>query len=186
MLIKESRLKGVFEISLEPLTDHRGFFMRVYDEVFFKNRTIDRNWVQENQSFSKEKGTVRGLHFQFPPHSEAKLVRAINGEVYDVILDLRKNSPTFGEWESFRLSSDNNKMIFIPRGFAHGVCSLSDNCTLLYKVDNYYAPESEGTVRWDDPDLGIDWPVDKCIVSEKDSRGRSFNDFIKIHSALEV
>ena len=186
MRIEESKLKGVFEISLEPREDHRGFFMRVYDDALFEQYGIHRNWVQENQSLSKEKGTIRGLHFQFPPRAEAKLVRAISGEVYDVILDLRKGSATFGAWDSFRISADNNKMLFIPRGFAHGVCGLTKNCVLLYKVDNYYSHESESTIKWDDPDIGIDWPLDKPVISEKDSKGQSFKHFVKTYGALEV
>jgi len=186
MLIKESKLKGVFEIDLEPHEDRRGFFMRVYDDKIFKQYGIHRNWVQENQSLSKGKDIIRGLHFQFPPDGETKLVRVISGQVYDVILDLRKGSATFGEWDSFRLSADNKKMIYIPRGFAHGMCTLTKNCVMLYKVDNYYAPESEGIIRWDDPDIGIDWPVDNPVLSERDSRGQSFKEFVETHGGLEV
>lgn len=186
MLIKEGKLKGVFEINLEPHEDNRGFFMRVYDDNVFRNYGLHQNWVQENHSYSKKKGTLRGLHFQFPPHAETKLVRVISGEVYDVILDLRKGSATFGEWDSFRISADNKKMIYIPRGFAHGMCTLTKSCVMLYKVDNYYAPESEGTIRWDDPDIGIDWPVDNPILSEKDSRAKSFIDFVETYGGLEV
>lgn len=186
MLIKERKLKGVFEINLEPHEDHRGFFMRVYDDAIFKKYGIHRNWVQENHSLSKEKGTIRGFHFQFPPHAETKLVRVISGEVYDVILDLRKGSATFGEWDSFRLSADNKKMIYIPRGFAHGMCTVTKNCVMLYKVDNYYAAESEGIIRWDDPDIGINWPVDNPILSEKDSRAKSFKEFVEAYGGLEV
>jgi dTDP-4-dehydrorhamnose 3,5-epimerase len=186
MLIKEKKLKGVFEINLEAREDRRGFFMRVYDDAIFKRYGIHRNWVQENHSLSTEKGTIRGFHFQFPPHAETKLVRVISGEVYDVILDLRKGSSTFGEWDSIRLSADNKRMIYIPRGFAHGMCTLTKNCVMLYKVDNYYAPESEGTIRWDDPDIGIDWPADNPILSEKDSTAKSFKEFVETHGGLEV
>jgi dTDP-4-dehydrorhamnose 3,5-epimerase len=186
MLIKESKLKGVFEIDLEPHEDHRGFFVRVYDDAIFKQYRIRRDWVQENQSLSKEKGTIRGLHFQFPPYTETKLVRVVSGEVYDVIVDLRKGSATFGEWDRFRISEDNKKMIYIPRGFAHGMCTLTKNCAMLYKVDNYYTPESEGTIIWDDPDIGIDWPVENPILSEKDSRAQSFKEFVNAYGGLEV
>ena len=186
MLVKERKFKGVFEIQLEPQEDKRGFFMRVYDDAIFKQYGIHRNWVQENHSLSIEKGTIRGFHFQFPPHAETKLVRVISGEVYDVILDLRKGSSTFGEWDSIRLSVDNGRMMYIPRGFAHGMCTLTKNCVMLYKVDNYYAPESEGAIRWDDPDIGIDWPVDNPILSEKDARAQSFKEFITTYGGLEV
>lgn len=186
MLINESKLEGVFEISFEPHENHRGFFMRVYDDVIFKHYGIHRNWVQENQSLSKEKGTIRGLHFQRPPHAETKLVRVISGEVYDVILDLRTGSATFGDWYSIKLSADNKKMLYIPRGFAHGMCALTKNCVMLYKVDNYYTPESEGTIIWDDPDIGIDWPLENPILSEKDSRAQSFREFVKSYGGLEI
>jgi len=185
-LIKERKLRGVFEIQLNPREDKRGFFMRVYDDTIFKKYGIHRNWVQENHSLSVEKGVIRGLHFQFPPHTETKLVRVISGEIYDVFIDLRKNSPTFGQWDSIKLSAENKKMVYIPRGFAHGFCTLTKNCEVIYKVDNYYAPDSEGIIRWDDPDLGIDWPADTPILSEKDSKAKSFKDFIETYGGLEI
>jgi dTDP-4-dehydrorhamnose 3,5-epimerase len=179
MKIKEMKLKGVYEIQLTPHEDHRGFFMRTYDDKIFKEHKLHRNWVQENQSFSVKKNTVRGMHFQFPPHAETKLVRVLSGELYDVFIDLRKDSQTFGKWDSVILSSEKKNAIFIPRGFAHGTLSLTDNVQLLYKVDNYYAPNSEGTLKWNDPDIGIKWSINNPIVSEKDSKARSFKDFIK-------
>ena len=108
------------------------------------------------------------------------------GEVYDVVVDLRKGSATFGKWESFRLSADNKKMLYIPRGFAHGMCTLTDNFVMLYKMDNYYAPESQGVIKCDDPDIGIKWPVDKPILSQKDSEAKSFKQFIEKYGGLEV
>jgi dTDP-4-dehydrorhamnose 3,5-epimerase len=186
MKIKEAGIPGVFEIDLEPHEDHRGFFMRTYDVKLFQGFGLHREWVQENHSYSKNKGTVRGLHFQFPPYAETKLVRVVSGEVFDVVVDLRKGSATFGKWQSFRLSADNKKMLYIPRGLAHGMGTLTDEFTMLYKVDNYYTPESEGTIRWDDPDIGIDWPVAKPILSEKDAVAPSFKEFIKVHQGLEV
>jgi len=186
MVIKERRFKGVFEIQLEPLQDNRGFFMRVYDEEIFKKHGIHKNWVQENHSLSIEKGIIRGMHFQFPPHMEAKLVRVIRGEIYDVFIDLRKDSLTFGQWDSIKLSADSREMIYIPRGFAHGFCTLTKNCEVIYKVDNYYAPDSEGIIRWDDPDLAIKWPLNNPILSEKDSKAKNFREFIEKHGGLEV
>ena len=186
MLIKERKLRGVFEIQLDPHEDKRGFFMRVYDDTIFKKYRIHRNWVQENHSRSVEKGVIRGMHFQFPPYTETKLIRVISGEIYDVFIDLRKGSPTFGQWDSIKLSAENKKMIYIPGGFAHGFCTLTKNCEVVYKVDNYYAPDSEGSIRWDDPDLGIDWPVDNPILSEKDSKAKSFKEFIETYGGLEV
>ena len=187
MLIKERKLRGVFEIQLEPHEDDRGFFMRVYDDEIFEEHRIHRNWVQESHSLSIEKGVIRGMHFQFPPHAETKLVRVISGEVYDVFVDLRKGSQTFGKWDSITLSAENKKMIYIPRGFAHGFCTLTKNCEVTYKVDNYYAPDSEGSIRWNDPDLAIDWPVNNPILSEKDAKAKSFREFIeKYGGGVEV
>jgi len=186
MLIKERKLRGVFEIQLEPHEDKRGFFMRVYDDKTFRKYGIHRNWVQENHSLSVEKGVIRGMHFQFPPDTETKLVRVISGEIYDVFIDLRKGSLTFGQWDSIKLSAQNKKMIYIPRGFAHGFCTLTKNCEVVYKVDNYYASDTEGCIRWNDPDLGIDWPANNPILSEKDLKAKSFREFVKTHGRLKV
>ncbi len=185
MLIKERKLRGVFEIQLEPRGDKRGFFMRVYDDKIFKKYGIHKNRVQENHSLSVKKNVVRGMHFQFPPHTETKLIRVICGEIYDVFIDLRKDSSTFGKWDAIKLSADNKKMIFIPRGFAHGFCTLTENCEVLYTMDNYYTPESEGSIRWDDPDVGIDWPVTKPVISKKDAKAKSFKEFINTYGNLE-
>ena len=186
MLIKERKLKGVFEIDLEAHGDHRGFFMRTYDDTVFGNCGLHQNWVQENHSYSKKKGTLRGLHFQFPPHVETKLVRAVGGEIYMAFVDLRKSLSTFGQWDSIILSEDNKKMLYIPKGLALGMCALTDDCTLLYKMDDYYAPKSQGAIKWDDPDIGINWPVDNPILSEKDSGAKSFKEFVEKYGGLEV
>lgn len=186
MIIIERKFKGVFEIQLEAHEDKRGFFMRVYDTRLFEKYKIHRNWVQENHSLSVEKGVIRGMHFQFPPHSETKLVRIVRGEIYDVFIDLRKDSATFGQWDSIVLSADNKKMIYIPRGFAHGFCTLTKNCEVVYKVDNYYAPGSEDNLRWNDPDLGIDWPENNPILSEKDFKAKSFKKFIEKYKGLKI
>ena len=186
MIIIERKFKGVFEIQLEAHEDKRGFFMRVYDAQIFEKYKIHKKWVQENHSLSVEKGVIRGMHFQFPPHSETKLVRIVRGEIYDVFIDLRKDSPTFGQWDSIVLSADNKKMIYIPRGFAHGFCTLTKNCEVVYKVDNYYTTDSEDSVRWNDPDLGIDWPENKPILSEKDFKAKSFKEFVEKCGGLDV
>jgi dTDP-4-dehydrorhamnose 3,5-epimerase len=130
----ERRIGGVFEIILKTFEDARGFFMRSYDAKIFEEVGIERRWVQENHSLSLKQGTLRGLHFQFPPHCEAKLVRVIKGAILDVVLDLRKESETFGQWDFLELSSENKKLLFIPRGFAHGFCTLTDGCEVVYKV----------------------------------------------------
>jgi dTDP-4-dehydrorhamnose 3,5-epimerase len=186
MRIWPGELKGIFIIELEPQKDQRGFVMRTYDEQIFKDYGINQNWVQENHSCSKKRGTIRGLHFQFPPYAEAKLIRTVSGEVFDVFVDLRKGSDTFGKWGSVRLSSENKKMVYIPRGFAHGVCTLTDNSEMIYKVDNYYVPDEESTIKWDDPDIGIEWPVNKPVLSEKDSKARGFKEFAKNYGGLKV
>lgn len=187
MLIKEGKIKGIFEIELEPHEDKRGYFARVYDDKIFRQHEIHRNWVHENQSLSRKKGTIRGFHFQFPPHAETKLVRVISGEMFDVFLDLRKSSPTFGQWGSIILSAKNKKMLYIPQGFAHGICTLVDNSVMLYKVDSYYVPESEGQIKWDDQDLGINWPLEQdFIISDKDSKAKSFKEFCKTYGGLKV
>jgi len=187
MVFQETNFSGVLEIQLEPIGDERGFFMRTYDKKLFGEHGIDRDWVQENHSFNTKRGTVRGLHFQYPPHAEGKLVRVLNGEAFFAFVDLRKRSPSFGKWGSTVLSAENKKILFTPRGFALGVCTLSDNCAFFYKTDNYYAPESAETIRWDDPDIGIVWPIrSPSSLSEKDRNGKSFKDFLGTRGALEV
>ncbi len=184
MNIKERKLKGVFEISLKPLADNRGFFMRTFDDKIFKEAGLERNWVQENHSRSEEKGIIRGLHFQLPPFTETKMVRCINGAVLDVFVDLRKDSPTFGHWDSIELTAENKKMIFIPRGFAHGFCTLTDISEVVYKVDNYYSPENERGLLWNDKSVGINWPTNKPILSDKDQKNMTFEEFIKEYAGI--
>jgi len=181
MDVKERKLKGVFEISLTALKDNRGFFMRTFDKSLFQEAGIDREWVQENHSRSEQKGILRGLHFQLPPFSETKLVRCIRGAVLDVFVDLRKDSETFGKWDSIELTEHNHKMILIPRGFAHGFCTLTEVSEVLYKVDNYYSPEHERGLLWNDKELKIEWPVINPILSEKDRNNMSFKEFVEIN-----
>ena len=186
MKIRYRKFTGVFEITLEPHEDERGFFMRIYDKLIFQKHNIDRIWVQENHSKSIKKGIIRGLHFQFPPYTETKLVRCIRGAIFDVFVDLRKGSPTFGEWDYIILSEENNKMIYIPRGFAHGFCTLTEISEVLYKVDNYYTPHAEGGIVWNDETLKIDWPVENPILSDKDARLPSFKEFVEKYGGLDV
>jgi len=183
----EQNIPGVYEIKPEPKIDNRGFFMRVYDDKIFKKHGLHRNWVHENHSLSVIKGTVRGIHFQYPPDCETKLLRVITGEIFFVVIDLRKNSNTFGKWISVVVSANKKNMLYIPRGCAPGMCTLTDYCNLVYKVDNYYAPNNEDVIKWNDPDIGIKWPVkEPTILSERDSKGQSLKNFIKKHGALEV
>ena len=180
MEIKEKKISGTFEIILNSIIDNRGFFMRTYDDKIFEEFGIDNKWVQENHSKSLDKGIIRGLHFQFPPFAETKLIRAIRGTVLDVFVDLRKNSKTFGQWDSVELSEENKKMVYIPRGFAHGFCTLTENCEVVYKVDNYYAPDYECGIIWNDAGLDIDWGIKNPILSKKDQRNMTLAEFEKI------
>ena len=177
MEIKERKLKGTFEITLNPILDDRGFFMRTFDDAIFKEKGLEKKWVQENHSRSEEKGIIRGLHFQLPPFTETKLVRCVKGAVLDVFVDLRKDSETFGQWDSIELSEKNKKMIFIPRGFAHGFCTLTEISEILYKVDNFYSSSSESGLIWSDEDVAIDWPIENPILSSKDSKNQSLKEF---------
>ncbi len=186
MEIKERYLKGVYEIRLSPIGDNRGFFMRTFDLNEFNKYGLDKLWVQENHSRSIQKGTIRGLHFQLPPFSETKLVRCINGVVLDVFVDLRENSETFGKWDSIELSATNKKMIFIPRGFAHGFCTLTEESEVLYKVDNFYSKENERGLMWNDPEIGIKWPLDTPVLSAKDQKNMTFVEFVENYNAIEI
>ncbi len=152
----ENPISSVFEIKLNPIEDFRGFFMRTFDEKLF----------EENN-----------LNFQFPPFSETKLVRVIKGEILDVFVDLRLNSVSFGRWGSILLSDKLRNMVLIPRGFAHGYSTLAGNSEVIYKVDNFYSPKHESGIRWNDPEIAIDWQTDSPIVSEKDAKQPSFEDF---------
>lgn len=184
--LKELKLTGSYEISLEPKEDHRGFFMRTYDDKIFDKKKLNYRWVQENHSLSVEKGVIRGLHFQFPPYAETKLVRVIKGAILDVFVDLRLDSKTFGQWDAIKLSEENRKMALIPQGFAHGFCTLSENCEVLYKVDNFYSPEYEEGISWNDSDLGIDWPVSDPVLSDKDKSLKSLKEFIEEYEGIDV
>ena len=160
-------IEGVFIIEPKKYGDNRGYFMETYKESDFKEAGITNVFVQDNQSKSK-KGVLRGLHFQ-KKYPQAKLVRCIEGEVFDVCVDLRKDSPTYGKWEGVILSAEKGNQFMIPRGFAHGFVVLSETATFCYKCDELYHPEDEGGLMWNDPDIGIEWPYDgEVILSEKD------------------
>jgi dTDP-4-dehydrorhamnose 3,5-epimerase len=170
MNVHETTIDGAWLIDPDPKGDHRGYFMRTYDEAIWAEHGLVTRWVQENESLTQHRGTVRGLHFQKPPHAETKLVRVVRGAVQDVFVDIRKDSPTFGQWGSAELSAENHRMLYLPKGIAHGFCTLSDDVMFLYKVDAAYAPQAEGGVIWNDATLAIDWPVDDPILSDKDRR----------------
>lgn len=166
---EETFIKDLVVISPSVFEDSRGYFFEAYNKNNFFDLGIDIDFVQDNQSFS-QKGTVRGLHYQNPPYAQTKLVRVLQGEIIDVAVDLRKDSPTYGKHFSIALSADNKKQLLIPQGFAHGFSVISETAVVLYKCDQFYNKESEGGIRFDDPVLGIDWGMDlsSAIVSEKD------------------
>ena len=186
MQITERKLKGTFEIKLKPINDPRGFFMRTYDNNFFKEFGLDKKWVQENHSRSEQKGIIRGLHFQLPPYSETKVARCIKGAILDVFVDLRKNSSTFGKWDSIELTEENKKMIYIPKGFAHGFCTLTEISEVVYKVDNFYNKKSEVGLLWNDQNLEIKWPFENPILSEKDKLNLTLEEFIIKYQWVDV
>lgn len=170
MKLTPLRLPGAWLIELAPHRDERGYFQRTYDEALFAKHGLSTTWVQDNEAFNSQQGIVRGLHFQRPPHAETKLVRVVEGAIWDVILDLRAASPTYGQWEGVELAATSQRVLYVPRGFAHGYCTLTPTARVLYKVDAAYAPEAEGGVRFDDPQLAIPWRADKPLVSDKDRR----------------
>ena len=164
---------------LEPrlFRDERGYFFESFSEREFAEQVRPVRFVQDNESKSSY-GVLRGLHFQKPPHAQSKLVRVVEGRVLDVAVDIRRGSPTFGQHAAVELSAENHRQLFIPRGFAHGYAVLSESAVFQYKCDNYYAPQSEGALAWDDPALGIDWqlPADRILLSEKDRRNPRIGD----------
>jgi dTDP-4-dehydrorhamnose 3,5-epimerase len=165
----ETKIKGVFIIEPKVFGDHRGYFMETYNYEDFKKAGLGMIFIQDNQSKSK-KGVLRGLHFQ-NPNPQGKLVRVISGEVFDVAVDLRKDSDTYGKWQGVLLSAENKKQFYVPEGFAHGFLVLSEEAEFVYKCNNFYHPEFEGSITWNDPDIGIQWPldkIDKVLLSEKD------------------
>ena len=186
MEIKERKIKGVFEITLAPLGDERGFFMRTYDINIFREHDLHREWVQENHSRSEKKHIIRGLHFQLPPYTETKLIRCINGTVLDVFVDLRKGSGTFGLWDAIELSEENKKMVYLPRGLAHGFCTLTNVSEVIYKVDNFYSREKERGLLWNDKQLGIQWPCKDPLLSVKDRGNMSLDEFIGEYGGIDI
>lgn len=174
MEIIKLKLEGTYEIRPHLIGDGRGYFVETYLEKGFADHGLQTVWVQENQSLSTDLHTLRGLHFQAPPHAQTKLVRAVVGKVLDVFVDIRKHSATYGQWDSIILSEDLCNAVYVPRGFAHGFCTLTENTIVQYKVDNPYNRESEGGIIWNDKDLAIDWQTDTPKLSERDSAMTDF------------
>lgn len=173
----ETSIKDVYIIEPTVFGDERGYFMETYHKNEFKEAGLDLDFVQDNQSKST-KGVIRGLHFQYK-NPQGKLVRVIKGEVFDVAVDLRKNSETYGKWVGVTLSESNKKQFYVPEGFAHGFLVLSDEAEFTYKCTDFYDPEDEGGILWNDPEIGIDWPVegiDKIVLSEKDRKWKTLKE----------
>lgn len=169
MIFTETILKGSYEITLTPHGDSRGWFARTYCKKEFEQVGHQQEWVQLNHSFSSQKGTVRGMHFQQAPFTEIKMLRCIAGSVYDVIIDLRKDSPTFLKWFGTELSAQNKKMLYIPAGFAHGFQTLTDDAELIYHHTEFYTPSAEAGIRYNDNAINIAWPLAVSEISERDT-----------------
>lgn len=176
MKVINTPFEGLFVISPEIFEDERGYFFEAYNKKRFEKSGLYYDFVQDNQSLSA-KNVLRGLHFQNPPHGQAKLVQVLSGKVLDVVVDIRKKSKTFGESYCIELSEKNKKMLLMPEGFAHGFLSLEDNTLFSYKCNSYYNKASEDSIKWNDPDLNINWGVDQPVVSEKDEEASLFKDF---------
>ena len=168
MKATETNLQGVYILEPQVFGDARGWFMESWSQRKMEEAGIRAEFLQDNQSFSAQKGTLRGLHYQLNPMCQAKLLRCTRGKIFDVAVDIRKGSPSYAQWTGVELSAENKKQFFIPRGFAHGFITLTDDVEVQYKADNYYAPECDGNIRWDDPEIGIKWPIAPVILSEKD------------------
>jgi dTDP-4-dehydrorhamnose 3,5-epimerase len=175
MIFTETRLKGAYIVELEQRVDERGFFARFYCQDEYAKQGLDQNFVQINNSLSLKKGTLRGLHYQLAPKAETKVIRCLMGGLFDVILDLRIDSPTFGKYYGIELTEDNRRMLYVPKGFAHGFLTLADNTEALYLVSEFYAPDYERAIRWNDPQFQIDWPFEPLVISEKDKGNPLFD-----------
>jgi len=172
----QTEIPGVVIIEPDVFGDHRGWFMESWSKKKLAELGIDVDFVQDNQSFTAKKGTLRGLHFQMNPMAQSKLVRVVSGAVLDVAVDIRKNSPTYLKWVSVELSSENKRQFFIPRGFAHGFVTLTDNVEFVYKCDNYYSKECDRSIKFDDPQINVNWNVTDPIISEKDANAPLLKD----------
>lgn len=168
MNIIKTDIEDVIIIEPKVFGDHRGWFTETYSKEKFKELGIDIDFIQDNHSLSAQKGTLRGLHFQLNPKAQTKLVRCTKGKILDVAVDIREGSPTYKKWIAVELSEENKKQLLVPKGFAHGFITLTDNVEVQYKVDEYYSPENDRSIRFDDPDISIDWGIDNPILSEKD------------------
>lgn len=171
MQFVKTHLEGVLVIEPKVFGDHRGWFMETYSNAEFSGNSLNLTFVQDNHSFSAAKGTLRGLHYQLNPKAQTKLVRCTKGAIYDVAVDIRRGSPTYGSWFGIELSADNKKQLLVPKGFAHGFMTITDDVEVQYKVDELYAPECDRGILWADPEIGIDWPLEiRPVLSAKDEK----------------
>jgi len=169
MTITPLAIPEVLLITPKRHGDARGWFSEIWSEKALAGTVADTRFVQDNQAFSAAKGTLRGLHFQKAPYAQGKLIRALKGAIFDVAVDIRAGSPTSGQWVSAELTAEGGEQLWVPRGFAHGYCTITDDCEIFYKVDGHYAPDREGGIMWNDPDLGIPWPLEsQPVLSAKD------------------
>ncbi|QCR22828.1 dTDP-4-dehydrorhamnose 3,5-epimerase [Pontibacter sp. SGAir0037] len=180
MIFTETKLKGAFIIDVKRLEDERGFFGRSWCQREFEEHGLTANVVQANVSYNKKKGTLRGMHYQLSPYEETKLVRCTRGAIYDVIIDLRPDSPTYKQWIGVELTADSYRMLFVPEQFGHGFITLEDNTDVTYQVTQFYTPGAERGIRYNDPAFNIEWPIEPQIISEKDKAHPDFvNEFVK-------
>lgn len=177
MNIIKTKLAGVFIIEPSVFGDHRGWFTESYNKEIFEKAGLNLEFVQDNHSFSAKKGTLRGLHYQLTPKAQTKLVRCTKGSIYDVAVDIRKDSATYGQWFGIELTAENKKQLLVPKGFAHAFMTLTDDVEVQYKVDELYSPENDRGIIWNDPDIGIDWPMDVTpVLSTKDEKAPLLKD----------
>jgi dTDP-4-dehydrorhamnose 3,5-epimerase len=174
MIFNQTLLAGAYLIEIEPIEDERGFFARSFCQKEFEKHGLNFHVVQCNISYNKKKGTIRGMHYQAAPHQEAKLVSCIRGAIYDIIIDLRKDSTTYCQWFAAELTAENYKILYVPKGFAHGFQTLEDDTVVYYQMSEFYHPECARGVRWDDPAFGIKWQLSERIMSKKDMNYRDF------------
>ena len=179
MKVTDTKLTDVKIVEMDVFGDHRGFFTESYSKAKFAEHGLKYDFVQDNHSLSAEAGVLRGLHFQKGEAAQTKLIRVVTGAVLDVVVDIRKGSPTYGQWDGFILSEHNHRQLLVPKGYAHGFVTLTPNVNFLYKCDNYYNAEADGGIAFDDPDLAIDWPIDpsRAIMSEKEHRHPTLKEF---------
>ena len=176
MQVTKTKLEGVLILEPKVFGDARGWFMETWSARKFEAAGLNFNFVQDNQSYSAHKGTLRGLHYQTAPFAQAKLVRCTRGKLLDVAVDIREGSETFAKWVAVELTADNKKQLLIPRGFAHGFLTLTDDVEIQYKADNFYAPNCDGNIRWDDSEINIDWPFAPTILADKDAKAPTLKE----------